>query len=183
MNDMSLSRLYRRLVSARPHPAMDDAELVDALAPEAPVGEIDTRRAATVEKLASSPAYASLARMLQALRPDSEALASQVNERRRAAHPVRQREQRVAAGARRHPMRWAGSIAAGLALAFGLTTWQGTQMQQRDSVASAPGKAAASSDRIFTSQDRIFASSADKASGAHARGGDELFRGNFSSGG
>jgi hypothetical protein len=180
MNDMSLSRLYRRLVSTRPHPAVDDAELVDALAPEAPAGEIDARRAATIEKLASSPAHSALARMLQALRPDSEALASQVNERRRVAHPTRQREQRVAAGARRHPLRWAGSIAA-MALAFGLSTWHGTQTQHRDNVAAASGqgKAAPSSDRIFTADDRIFASSTD----THSRGGDELFRGSFSSGG
>lgn len=183
MNDMSLSRLYRRLVSTRPHPAVDDAELVDALAPEAPAAEVDARRAATIEKLASSPAHSALARMLRALRPESEALASQVNERRRVAHPLRQREQRVAAGARRHPVRWAGSIAAAMALAFGLVTWQGTQTQHRDNVAAASSKGAASSDRIFTSQDRIFAFSVDAASGAHSRASDEMFHGSFSSGG
>jgi hypothetical protein len=151
MNEMSLSSLYRRLVSERPQ---DDTDT----------------------------AHASLARMLRALMPESEALASQVNERRRTAHPVRQREQRVAAGARRNHVRWVGSIAASLAVVFGLWSWQGTQTQRPDAaVVSRP--AAPTTDRIFTTSDRIFAATIDASHTAHARGGDQLFRANFSSGG
>lgn len=148
MNEMSLSSLYRRLVSERPQ---NDADA----------------------------AHSSLARMLRALRPESEALADQVNERRPAAHPVRQREPRVAAGARRHRVRWAGSVAASLAVAFGILAWQGSRMQTHGPVASSTAPA---SDRIFTTSDHIFASTVDVTPSRHAQG-DELFRGNFSRGG
>lgn len=148
MNEMSLSGLYRRLVSERPQ---DNADV----------------------------AHASLARMLRALQPESEKLADQVNERRRTAHPVRQREQRVAAGARRNHVRWAGSIAASLAVVFGLMSWQGARMQTRSHVATSTAPA---SDRIFTTSDHIFASSIDPGSTGHGHG-DELFRGDFSRGG
>ena len=148
MNEMSLSSLYRRLVSERPQ---DD--------PDA--------------------AHSNLARMLRALQPESEALADKVNERRRTAHPVRQREQRVAAGARRNPVRWAGSIAASLAVVFGLLAWQGSRVQTDSPVASSTAPAP---DLIFTSSDHIFASNGDVKPSRHTRG-DELFRGSFSSGG
>ncbi|MEO5622693.1 MAG: hypothetical protein ABIQ78_04670 [Dokdonella sp.] len=148
MNEMSLSSLYRRLVSERPQ---DDTDA----------------------------AHSSLARMLRALRPESEALADKVNERRRTSHPVRQREPRVAAGARRNHVRWAGSIAASLAVVFGLLAWQGSRMQTHSPVASSTAPAP---DRIFTTSDHIFASTDDKKQAGQARG-DELFSGNFSSGG
>lgn len=148
MNELSLSSLYRRLVSERPQ---DDTDA----------------------------AHSHLARMLRALQPESEALADKVNERRRAAHPVRQREQRVAAGARRNPVRWAGSIAASLAVVFGLLAWQGSRVQTHNPVASS---AAPAPDRIFTTSDHIFASNVDAKLSGHTRG-DELFKGSFSSGG
>ncbi|MEO6690063.1 MAG: hypothetical protein ABIS07_10450 [Dokdonella sp.] len=148
MNEMSLSGLYRRLVSERPQ---DNADV----------------------------AHANLARMLRALQPESEKLAEQVSERRRTAHPVRQREQRVAAGARRNHVRWAGSIAASLAVVFGLLTWQGARIHTNANVAMSTAPAP---DRIFTTRDHIFASTVDTKLAGHARG-DELFRGSFSSGG
>ena len=144
MNDMSLSRLYRRLVSERPQASVDAA-------------------------------HAKLASMLRELKPESEALASKVGERRVVAHPTRQRDLRAAGGARRLPLRWASSIAASLAVVFGLWSWHGREAQQVNAVSASTS---AKGDRIFTSQDRIFASSAD----SHARS-DELFRGDLSRGG
>jgi hypothetical protein len=123
--------------------------------------------------------------MLRALRPASEALVDKVNDRSYAAHPARARGLRPAAGARRrqvHRLGWAGGIAAGFALVFGLWSWHGAEMQHWSDVA-ASATTVPMPDRIFTSRDRIFASSADSGSGAPRRHGDELFRGNFSTGG
>jgi hypothetical protein len=184
MNDMSLSSLYRRLTSARVRVDVDATELVDALAPTG--GADAERRAAMAAKLAASRPYARLARMLRELRPASEALAGKVNERRHAAHPARQRDLRPAAGARRvHAphLRWASGIAACLAVVFGLWSWHGSELQSSGGVAMSTETAASKPDRIFTTQDKIFASSGDAGVHGHARDSDELFRGNFSRGG
>lgn len=179
MNEMSLSRLYRRLTSARAHPDVDAAELVDALKTDTAAG-----REAVAQTLAVSPPHADLARMLRELQPTSESFVGKVNERRHIAHPARQRELRPAAGARRmHAphLRWVGGIAACFALVLGLWSWHGEEMQGGGNVAAS--KAAPSSkDRIFTTNDRIFASSTETHH-LKTHGGDELFHANFSSGG
>jgi hypothetical protein len=175
MNDMSLSRLYRRLVSARPAIKVDADQLADTVSTTAGSA---AQRAAVVASLAVSPAHAAVARMLRALKPESEALALQVSEGRRTAHPSRQRDQRVAAGARRGVhVRWISSVAACFALVFGLWSWQGTHTQD-DNVANSV--VSRGGDRIFTTQDHIFGSSAEPS--ANRRKSDELFRANFSSG-
>jgi len=178
MNEMSLSRLYRRLVSARPQPAIDAADLTDAGEMSAP------RRDALAAKLASSTEYADLARMLGALEPASRALAEDVAaERRVAAHPARVRELRPAAGARRahaRHLRWVGAVAACLAVALGL--WSGRVDQRGPLHVAATMTPSHVQDRIFTSRDSIFSSSSDgpqKRPDRHA-GGDELFRADFS---
>jgi hypothetical protein len=178
MNEMSLSRLYRRLVSARPQPAIDAADLTDA-------GEMSQpRREALAAKLASSTEYADLARMLGALEPASRTLAEDVAaERRVAAHPARVRELRPAAGARRshaRHLRWVGAMAACLAVALGL--WSGRVDQRGPMHVAATAKPAPVRDRIFTSSDSIFAASSEarQVHPDHHSRGDELFRASFS---
>jgi len=176
MNETSLSRLYRRLVSARPQPAVDAIDLADA-------GEMSQpRRDALAAKLASSTEYADLARMLGALKPTSQALSEDVAAARRAAaHPARTREPRPAAGARRanvRPLRWVGAMAACLAVALGL--WSGRADHHGPATVAATSKRAAVGDVIFTSRDSIFAASSDSRHPPANRGGDELFRANFS---
>ncbi|GAA0718326.1 hypothetical protein [Dokdonella soli] len=189
MKDMSLSSLYRRLVSARPQPDVDAADLVAVVSADEGSGELSARhRDAVVEKLAASPQHADLARMLRALKPASEALATSMNEHRHGAHPLRAREQqRLAAGARRghvHRLRWAAGLAACLAVALGVFAWHHEDGQHLMTAGTA--RTAPLPDRIFTSSDRIFASSSGEAGhGESARhgGGDEVFRGRFSAGG
>ena len=184
MNENSLSRLYRRLSTARPAPAVDAAELADALAGSAAPNE------ALAAQLAASPQHADLARMLRALQADSEALAAGVNAARRGAHPLRPRTVRHHAAAPRraaHPLRWAGGLAACLAVALGVVgVWQGERGSRWHDVAAA-SQSVVLPDRIFTTRDRIFASAEGTqahAAGAHETvhgGGDDLFRGGFGS--
>jgi hypothetical protein len=181
MNTPSLSRLYQRLVATRP-PVDVDADALAAVAAGEPLDEERQARVAAV--LASSPAHARLARMLQALKADSEALAAGVGAARapRHAHPARGRAARVAVAsprrARAH-LRWAGALAAGVAVAFGIGAWQHAHDPATAMVASV-APAPARPDRIFASNDRIFAASEDGVRHGPAR--DELFRSSFSPG-
>lgn len=187
MNEMSLSRLYRRLTSQRAQPAANVDDLVDVAARSVGASAIDdVRRARVATSLAESPAQADLARMLHALQPASESLAQDVRDSRRsAAHPSRGREQHVAVGARRgqrvHRLRWAGGIAACLSIALGLWSWHHADVSQQAAVAAAM-HSAPSADRIFVSSDTIFTSSSDAGRQTQSFGarGDELFRGHFS---
>lgn len=178
MNDNSLSRLYRRLTAQRGETVEADAAELSAVV----AGEADaSRREAAAAKLAASARHADLARMLRALQPASAELADGVR-RRGSAHPQRSREARPQHHARRashHPLRWAGGLAACLALTLGVVgVWHGSRNggMHRDTVASVQKP-----DRIFTSQDRIFAAS-DDAAHRGSNAGDELFRGDFSGG-
>jgi hypothetical protein len=184
MNDMSLSSLYRRMTSSSTA-VIDAAELAAAatgaeLAPD--------RREAVAAVLAGSAAHASLARMLRDLQPDSEALAEAVGTRRHAGHPLRGRETRVAAGARRRHgrgrgLRWVGALAACFMFAFVLNVRHGEAPTHWNDVA-ASASSVALQDRIFTTRDRIFAASDDAPRG---HGGDvredRLFQANFAIGG
>jgi hypothetical protein len=143
MNEMSLSRLYRRLTSGRARDAVDAAELVDAMAHDGADGE---RRTAVAAKLAVSPPHADLARV-------------------QAPH-----------------LRWASGIAACLAVVFGLWSWHGAEMQRGSEVAGSAARAT-TSDRIFTMQDRIFATADSAGARGHARDNDKVFSGSFSRGG
>lgn len=185
MNDMSLSSLYRRMTSGRTA-EVDAAELVAAatgaeLAPD--------RREAVAAALAGSAAHASLARMLRDLQPESEALAEAVGTRRHAAHPLRNRETRVAAGARRHHgrghgLRWVGALAACFVFAFALNFRHGEAPTHHWNDVAASASSTVLPDRIFTTRDHIFAASDDAPRG---RGGDapedKLFQANFAIGG
>ncbi|MFI4970087.1 MAG: hypothetical protein ACHP7D_07755 [Lysobacterales bacterium] len=183
MHNRSLSSLYRRLVSLRPRADFDAAELC-ALAS----GEhlADGRREAVAMELAGSPPHADLARMLRVLRPQSQALAGDMRQIRRAgAHPLRGRETRPATAAHRghvRRLRWAGALAASLVVALGAWSWhhEDSARHQFASVA----RSAPLPDRIFTTHDVIFAASGDMH-GRHAQRsrGDQLFRGSFSAGG
>lgn len=124
--------------------------------------------------------------MLRALRPESQLLADGVKQLHRGAvHPLRSRESRPAAGARRghlRGLRWAGALAASLVVALGAWSWQRGEHahpQLASVVRSAPLP-----DRIFTTNDEIFAASGDvRGRRAQRARGDELFRGDFSAGG
>lgn len=184
MNDMSLSSLYRRMTARGAAPEVDAGELVAAATgADLPAD----RRDAVAEVLAGSPAHASLARMLRELQPESEALAEAVRGRRHAAHPLRGRETRIAAGARRHGqghgLRWVGAIAACFVFAFALTFRHGEAPTHWNDVA-ASASSVVLPDRIFTTRDRIFAASDEspRANGGDARG-DQLFQASFAIGG
>lgn len=182
MNDMSLSRLFRRLTAQRSPAVEVDADELSA----AVVGEGDASgREAVATKLADSPRYADLARMLNALQPASAELAEGVR-RRGSAHPQRSREVRPVHHARRashRPLRWVGGLAACLAVALGVAgVWHGkVDAPHRNVVASVT--TAQAPDRIFTSQDQIFASNDVPAHHLKSKhGGDKLFHGDFSGG-
>jgi hypothetical protein len=181
MNDMSLSRLYRRLASAQPLPEMEGTDLAAVASADAQSSGLSARHQdAVVAKLAGSTKYADLARMLRALEPASEALATDVSGSRRSAHAPRGRELRPAAGARRHQghLRWAGVAAACFAFAIGVGTWRSIESRHQAVVAqSAPS----ATDRIFASNDRIFSDAG--SNGAHSQHHDEVFRGGFAAGG
>lgn len=182
MNNTSLSRLYRRLTSTRAQSvAIDAADLVSVSSGDA--GDMAAeRRDAVVARLAESPRDADLARMLHALQPASAALAGKVNDRRSSAHPMRDRVARPMHAARRAPhrqLRWAGGLAACLAVALGVGMWHNRPVENWQNVATSVTTAQLP-DRIFTSRDKIFASSEGGAHHQRARGGDELFRGDFS---
>lgn len=186
MNEMSLSRLYRRLTAQHAQRAASLDDLLELVSPRAGAAAIDgARRARVAADLAQSSAQSDLARMLRAMQSDSESLAREVRDARRMAHPARLREQRVAAGARRgcgvHRLRWAGGIAACLSIAIGVWSWHHTDISQSTAVATAL-HAAPSTDRIFASNDTIFASSSDagRRSRTNSGRGDELFSGHFS---
>jgi len=184
MNDMSLSRLYRRLVSSRPQRDVEAADLVAAAADGAQALS-ERHRDGVVARLADSPKYADLTRMLRALAPESEALATEVAGQRRAAHPQRAREQRHSAGARRgrlQGLRWAAGMAACLAVVLGLWSREHADVSQG---VVAGARSTTLPDTIFASNDRIFSTVDDsrhRDSGLHRRG-DEVFSGGFAVGG
>lgn len=167
MNDMSLSSLYRRMTSRS---ATD-------------IGAADS------DAFAGSSARASLARMLRELQPESEALAAAVATRRHAAHPLRGRESRVAAGARRpqgrsQGLRWVGALAACFAFAFALNLRHGEAPPQHWDDVAAAASSAPLPDRIFTTRDRIFAASDDAPRGVGGElQADRLFQAHFAIGG
>ncbi len=182
MNDMSLSRLYRRLVSSCPQPDVEAADLVSA-ADDGAQALSERHRDAVVAKLAASTKHADLTRMLRALKPESEALANGVGEQRRAAHPQRAREQRAAAGARRghlHGLRWAAGMAACLAVVLGLWSREHGDVAQG---VVAGAKSTALPDTIFASNDRIFSTVDDSRHRGSSSHRDEVFRGGFAVGG
>lgn len=191
MNEMSLSRLYRRLLSTRAQPLVDAQELASVVNAD-PADAIGAeRREAVVASLANSPQQADLARMLNALMNASAALAENVDKSRRTAHPQRLRNARPAAGARRgrvHYLRWAGGIAACLAVTLGLSLWHLEKVHHQHhhmATSTHPVHSVPLSDRIFTSNDVIFASSDEtlRRQQAPSHQGDELFRGSFAVGG
>ena len=132
----------------------------------------------------SQAPQAGLTRLLAELAPESAALADAVNQaRRHAPHPLRTREIRTAHAARRrqaHPLRWMGGIAAAFALAFGVLGWHGSQQNWADVAASV--QSVPMTDRIFTSQDRIFVAT-DDTRGSSGGQGDQLFHADFAIGG
>lgn len=176
MIEQSLSKLYRRMnVQAQAGTAeLFDADTLVAAASGTLSGD---RRDEVAARLSRSPAQTDLVRMLHELAADSAVVADAVNARASLAH-VRggRRVRHVADIARRHvvSIRWVG-LAAGLVLAFGFVIWQ----PQSDQLADNAITAAAKPDRIFTSQDRIFA--AADAPATHIVS-DAVFQSDFNGG-
>jgi hypothetical protein len=123
---------------------------------------------------------AELGRLLRELQPESEALAAEVARVQRPSHPLRARELRAATGGRRRaaPARWIGALAACLALAIGVFSLRELHTERWSNVAGA-AHSISQPERIFGSNDRIFAASNDRVT---LLPGDELFRGSFSGG-
>ena len=183
MNDLSLSSLYRRMTSR----GAADIDAADLAAAASGADLAPARREALATTLADSAAHASLARLLRELRPESEALAEAVGTRRHAAHPQRDRESRMAAGARRtqrhrHGLRWVGAIAACFVFAFALNVGQRDAPTHWDDV-SASASSVVLQDRIFTTRDRIFAATDDAPRGGGDAKADRLFHAHFAVGG
>lgn len=175
-NGASLSQLYRRMAQQGVDAAGIDADGLVAAAS----GQVDE---ALANALAGSPAHADLARLLRELEPASAELADSVR-RQACIHPQRDRaaSRPVHQGRRvaRRGARWFGglAVAAGLAMALGIVgLWHGPlqspHVPETAHVASAP-------DRIFASNDRIFAASESAHPAASPHGRDKLFRGDFS---
>lgn len=176
MIEQSLSKLYRRMnVQAQAGTAgMFDADTLVAAAAGTLSGD---RRDEVAARLSRSSAQTDLVRMLRELAADSTIVADAVNSRASLAH-VRggRRVRHVAITARRHAasIRWVG-LAAGLVLVFGFVFWQPQSGQLMDEGMTATVKP----DRIFTSVDRIFAST--DAPAPHSVS-DGVFQSDFSGG-
>lgn len=182
MNTMSLSRLYQLLASRRARVALSADDMValnelvahsDALAP--------AHRERLAVEVGQSQAHADLLRMLNALKPESEALARDVRNSR-LGHRERARAVRTATGRSSHHgarVRWIGALAACLSIAIGVWSWQ---HEQASSPSMLSAHATPAVDRIFTSNDVIFAASDDSRHAIDGRRGrgDEVFRGHFS---
>ena len=135
------------------------------------------RRDEVAAKLSRSSAQTDLVRMLHDLAADSAVVAGAANSRASLAH-VRggRRVRHVADKARHHAasIRWVG-LAAGLVLVFGFVFLQPQSGNLEDS-----GTAAVTQpDRIFTSQDRIFAAADMQAPDSVS---DGLFQSDFNGG-
>lgn len=168
-----------------------DAQLLSSVMDRRAEQSVDAdQRAVLLDTLATSPALADLARMLAALEPASQSLADEVGKARRVAHPQRSRAVRPVTGARHvrgRYLRWTVGIAASLAVAFGLSSGHMEKAQHAPhhmAVSPQPAHAVSAADRIFTSEDVIFATT-DAFGGKPASSSrdDSLFRGSFAAGG
>ena len=169
MNERSLSALYRRL-TAGPAPLALDAETVASAADGTLAAD---GRDSAAEILARSPREAALARMLGALKGESEALAADVaRTTRESTHRRQARTERRVASGRRHAgvTRWATALAACLIAVVGVF-----------SVRHSTAPTAPTQTHAIAKADRIshFGMEADGA----ASKSDELFHSDFSGGG
>ena len=174
MTERSLSNLYRRLgaeASSGAAGLMDAETLVAASAG----GLKGDRRDEVAALLSRSPLQTDLVRLLRELEPDATRLAVALEERPGVAHSRHGRDLRHAEPARRHVrhLRWVG-LAACLMLVFSALVWQ---PQAGESVTDSAAEA--KPDRIFTSKDRIFSMTDDRAPEGAV---DHVFQADFSDG-
>jgi hypothetical protein len=191
MTRTSLSDLYRRFTQADAPKA--HAVEADDLAAAAEGSLAADRREAVAGVLASSPAHASLLRVLRDLKSDSATLASGIADsecdtahRRRHATGTR----RIATHRRSGASRWA-ALAACLVAVIGAWSVHHSRSGSGD-MQSGARSTLARADTIFSTHDRIFGGDdifgggMDKKS-RHADGkphasGDRVFHGDFSGG-
>jgi hypothetical protein len=188
MNKTSLSALYSRLTAGRltaesATPAPDAADLASAAE-----GTLAAdRRDGVAQALAASSANAKVVHMLRDLKTESEALAADVSRtQRETTHRRHQRGERcIAANGRRFggALRWATAMAACMVAVVGV--WTLHHAQTRGSPVVQRHSAVASSDVIFSEQDRIFSVGMDGPSPRHKSRveGDRLFHADFSGNG
>jgi len=180
MTRTSLSNLYRRL-TANAAPALDAEDLAGAAEGTLP----PERREHVAAALASSSAHADAARLLGALRAESEALAADIactvrrDTQHRRPHRV---ERRVGAGRRfgGGALRWATAMAACLVAVVGVWTLHHVD---RGHDAMPTVRSVARSDVIFRAleDDHIFGvgMEAPDQTQASGRKGDNLFHDDF----
>ena len=153
MTEHSLSRLYRNMSAQQRAGAADllDADTLVAAAAGSLRGD---RRDEIAARLAHSPVQTDLVRILGELAPASAEFAAAVNERHVHEHARGSRRIRHGNGTHRHvrQLRWIG-LAACLMLVFGAVFWQAGGSDPMSGTAQLD----ALPDRIFTSNDRIFA--------------------------
>lgn len=176
MIEQSISNLYRRMNVQAQAGGLDllDADTLVAAAAGNLSGD---RRDEVAAKLSRSAVQTDLVRMLHELTADSAVVADAVNERPSLAHVRGGRHLRhVADKTHRHAVsiRWVG-LAAGLVLVFGFAFWQPQSSHSTDEGMTAAQKP----DRIFTSEDRIFAAS--DAADPHTAS-DGVFQSDFTGG-
>lgn len=179
-SDNRLASLYQRLTASVPL-APEDAGGVVAWA----AGTLDpAERARVAARLAESSRHARLALLLKDSGPAASAFAAGINLARRSRPHAPRHEGRFTF---RRIAGWAGgslaAAAAALVLAFGLQHRVQSNLSPPGQIASA--KPAPASDRIFTSEDVIFAATEEtprRVAHPATRGSDELFRGSFSGG-
>ncbi len=176
MIERSLSNLYRRM-NVQAQDGWADLIDPDTLVAAAAGSVAGDRRDEVAARRSRSPVQTDLVRLLHELAADAAIVAEAVNVRAPLAHGRGGRRLRHGADkARRHAgsIRWAG-LAACLVLVAGFVFWQPHDGQLTDEGMTA----AARPDRIFTSQDRIFAA-ADAPAPMDI--GDGLFRSDFNGG-
>jgi hypothetical protein len=178
MTERSLSNLYRRMGAEAVSGAaglLDARTLVDA----ACGGLTGDRRDEVAALLSRSPPQTDLVRLLRELEPDAAKLVQAVHARAALGHARHGRSLHHAETARRHTrqLRWAG-LAACLILIFGALVWN-PGLRNAEMSSDPMAEAMAKPDRIFTSKDRIFSITDDRAPQAAA---DSVFRSDFNEG-
>ena len=178
MTERSLSNLYRRLGVEASTGAADlmDAETLVAASAGSLKGD---RRDEVAARLSRSPLQTDLVRMLRELSPAAEALAGALDERRGFSHGWSARGLRHATHARslRRQLGWS-AVAASMMLVFGAMFWN-APVDHSDGPGLTSGASVDKPDRIFTSEDRIFAMVDERAMPAAT---DALFHTDFNGG-
>lgn len=177
MIERSLSNLYRRLgAEASGSTDLMDAETLVAASAGTLKGD---RRDEVAARLSRSPLQTDLVRMLRELAPAADSLVGALDARGAYSHVRNARGLRHAArSSSRRQLRWS-AIAASMMLVFGALFWTVKVDQLEGTAMTTGGTGTVKPDRIFTSEDRIFAMVDERAMPATT---DALFQTDFNGG-